>query len=313
MPANLTPDYLAAEREYREARAPAERIAALERMLATLPKHKGTEKLQADLRRRLSQARKESQKKGPAHSSPFYLVEREGAGQVVLIGPPNSGKSQLVCALTHARPEVADYPFTTRLPTPGMMNYEDVQIQLVDLPPISSQFMEPWIPQVIRNAHTGVLVVDLAESELLEQVEFIAGMLERNRLGRPPLLVGNKLDLPGAELGLAVLQDLYGDRYRCLGLSAATGRNLEVLVGAVFDVLGLVRVYTKAPGKKFDRTAPYVLRRGQTVEDAARLVHQDFAHRLKYARLFHLSGGPDGLLVERHHLVEDRDVLEFHI
>ena|SRR5215471_6222501 len=161
MPANLTPEYLAAEREYKSAQTHVEKIEALERMLARLPKHKGTEKLQADLKRRLSQARKESQKKGGAHTVPFWVVEREGAGQVALIGPPNSGKSKLLCALTHARPEVADYPFTTRLPTPGMMTFENVQIQLVDLPPLAAEFMEPWLPRVIRAAHAAVLVLNL--------------------------------------------------------------------------------------------------------------------------------------------------------
>ena len=124
MPANLSPDYLAAEQDYRAARTASEKIAALERMLATIPKHKGTEKLQADLKRRISQTRKDAQKKGASHSTPFYLIEREGAGQVALIGPPNSGKSLLVRAVTHAEPEVADYPFTTRFPTPGMMAFE---------------------------------------------------------------------------------------------------------------------------------------------------------------------------------------------
>jgi ribosome-interacting GTPase 1 len=313
MPANLTPDYLAAEREYKSAQTHAEKIAALERMLATLPKHKGTEKLQADLRRRLSQARKESQKKGPAHAAPFYAVEKEGAGQVVLIGPPNSGKSQLVAALTHAEPEVADYPFTTSFPTPGMMPYEDVQIQLVDLPPVAVEFMEPWTPQVIRNANLGVLLVDVNEPAVLDRIEFIEQTIERNRLARPPLLAGNKLDLPGAEANLAAIGDLYGGRYRTIGISATTGHNLDQFARAVFDVLELVRVYTKVPGKKADLTAPYVLRRGQTVQDAARLVHKDFAEHLKFARLFRIDGAHDGLMVERTHLVEDRDILEFHI
>ena len=144
MAANLSPDYLEAEREYKSAVTAAEKIAALERMLATVPKHKGTEKLQADIKRKLSQARKDGQKKGgAAHAAPFYQVEREGAGQVALVGPPNSGKSQLVNALTHARPEVADFPFTTRFPTPGMMLYENVHIQLVDLPPLAVEFTEP--------------------------------------------------------------------------------------------------------------------------------------------------------------------------
>ncbi|MBI3666291.1 MAG: 50S ribosome-binding GTPase [Acidobacteria bacterium] len=313
MPANLTPEYLEAEREYKSVSTHAEKIAALERMLSTVPKHKGTEKLQADIKRRLSQARKESQKKGAAHSVPFYLVEREGAGQVALVGPPNSGKSQLVCSLTHARPEVADYPFTTRLPTPGMMSFENVQIQLVDLPPLSAEFMEPWLPQVIRNAHAGLLVVGLEDAAVLDEIEFILETLHKLRLPVPALLVGNKLDLPGAEENFAALEDLYRDRFRCLPVSAATGRNLDRFARTVFDLLGIVRVYTKAPGRTADLTAPFLLRRGQTVHDAARLVHKDFAEKLKFARLFHVSGDRDGLMVERHHVVDDGDILEFHI
>jgi hypothetical protein len=313
MPANLTPEYLAAEREYKNAQTHAEKIAALERMLATIPKHKGTEKLQADLKRRLSQARKESAKKGAAHSTPFYLVDKEGSGQVVLLGPPNSGKSRLVCALTHATPEVADYPFTTRFPTPGMMNYENVQIQLVDLPPISAEFMEPWLPQVVRRADAAVLVVSLEDPAVLDEIDFILHTLERNRLAPPHLLLANKLDLAGAPDTFAALEDLYRDRFRCLAVSASTGLHLDRFTRAVFDLLGIVRVYTKAPGKKADLTSPFVLHRGQTVLDAARLVHKDFADHLKFARLFRPRGGHDGLAVERTHVVEDEDILEFHI
>jgi small GTP-binding protein len=313
MPANLSPDYLEAEREFKAAQTHGEKIAALERMLATVPKHKGTEKLQADIKRRLSQTRKESQKKGGAHTSPFYLVEKEGAGQVVLIGPPNSGKSQLLAALTHAHPEVADYPFTTRVPMPGMLAYQDVQIQLVDLPPLSQEFMEPWLPQVIRSANFGVLVVDLNDSVVLDEIDFICGKLETARLTIPRLLVGNKADLPGAEDNYTALRDLYGERFDCLDVSAVTGLNLEQLRRALFDALHIVRVYTKVPGKKADLTSPFVLRRGGTVQDAARLVHKDFAENLKFARLFHLSGDREGMMVERTHLVEDQDILEFHI
>jgi ribosome-interacting GTPase 1 len=187
MPANLTSDYLAAEQAYQHAQTHQEKIAALEQMLATLPKHKGTEKIQADLRRRLSQARKESQKKGGAHATPPYFVKREGAGQVVLIGPPNSGKSQMVCRLTHARPEVAGYPFTTRLPTPGMMLFENVQIQLVDTPPMSAEFMEPWMAQVIRPAHLSALVVDHNDPDVLGEIEFILQTLEGWHLHAPVL------------------------------------------------------------------------------------------------------------------------------
>jgi hypothetical protein len=313
MPANLTPDYMEAEREYKAAVTQAEKVAALERMLATLPKHKGTEKIQADIRRRLSQARKEAQKKGAHHATPFYLIEKEGAGQVALVGPPNSGKSQLVRSLTHAAPEVADYPFTTRMPTPGMMTFEDVQIQLVDLPPLSNEFMEQWLPQAIRLAHLSVLVVDINDAALLEEIDFILGLLEERRLAPPRLVVGNKIDLPGAADNFAALEELYGGRFPMLAVSAATGEGLDRFRRAVFDALGIVRVYTKVPGRKFELSAPYILKRGKTVADAAAHVHKDFAEQLKFARLFRFSGDRDGLMVERSHVVEDRDILEFHI
>jgi ribosome-interacting GTPase 1 len=314
MPANLSPEYLEAEQQYREAKTPAEKIAALERMLATIPKHKGTEKLQADIKRRLSQTRKEAQqKKGGAHATPFYQVEREGAGQVVLIGPPNAGKSQLLARLTNARPEVADYPFTTRIPLPGMMNFEDVQIQLVDLPPIAPEFTEPWLPQVLRYANLGVLMVDVNEPAVLEQIEYIEQRLDAWRVRRPGLLVANKGDLPGARENFQALEDLFGERYRCLLISAQTGEGLDRFARAVFEGLELVRVYTKAPGKKPDLTAPFVARRGDTVVDVARMVHKDFAEKLKFARLYRLDGDRDGIMVERTYVVQDQDILEFHI
>jgi small GTP-binding protein len=317
MPANLTPDYLSAEQDYKSAHTHQEKIAALERMLATVPKHKGTEKLQADIKRRLSQERKESHRKGGTHSVPIYVVEREGAGQVALIGPPNSGKSQMLASLTHARPEVAAYPFTTRLPTPGMMLFEDVQVQLVDLPPLSREFMAPWLPQTIRGADAGILVVDVNDPDVLDEMEFIERLLEEKRLPRPRMLVGNKLDLPGAADNFTALEELYSGRYRMLAVSATEGHNRDRFRRAVFDMLELVRVYTKAPGKKPDFTAPYVLHRGDTVIDAARHVHKDFAESLKAAWLYrgadaeHGSASPK--MVERTHRVEDRDVLEFHL
>jgi hypothetical protein len=313
MPANLSPEYLAAEEEYRSAGTAAEKIAALERMYATLPKHKGTEKMQADIKRRLSQARKESQKKGASHALPFYFVTREGAGQVALTGPANSGKSSLVRALTHALPEVAEYPFTTRLPMPGMMIFENVQIQLVDLPPISADFTEPWLPQVIRNASASVLVVDVNDPDTLEEIELIEASLRDWRLPLPGLLIGNKIDQPGGEGNFAALADLYQNRYTCVAVSAAAGHGLDRFRRAVFDMLELVRVYTKVPGRKTDLSSPYVLKRGATVLDAARHVHKDFAEHLKFARLFRRTGEHDGLMVERHHVVQDEDILEFHI
>jgi hypothetical protein len=313
MPANLSPDYLDAERDYKSAVTPAEKIDALQRMLATIPKHKGTEKMQADIKRRLAEVRKDSQKKGAAHTTPFYLVHKEGAGQAALVGPPNSGKSQLLAELTHAHVEVAEYPFTTRLPQPGMMKYEDVQVQLLDLPPISDEFNEPWLPQVLRAATICILVVDPCGVEVLDQIESIAARMEQWRVPPPKLLAANKCDLDDEGGNFAALEDLYGGRYRMLPVSALAGVNLDGFARAVFEALNVVRIYTKVPGKKAELATPYILRRGETVLDAARHVHKDFAEQLKYARLFRLNGSRDGLMVERNHLVEDRDILEFHL
>src|SRR5208282_3602888 len=129
MPANLPPQYHKAEYEFRDASTPGERLEKLREMYRLLPKHKGTGK-----------------KVGVS-----YRVPHEGAGQIALVGSPNAGKSALLASLTHAHPEVAAYPFTTRTPQPGIMMWQDVPVQLVDLPPISLEFLEPWVPSIIRS------------------------------------------------------------------------------------------------------------------------------------------------------------------
>lgn len=313
MPANLGPEYLAAEEEFRRAETPHERIAALERMYAALPKHKGTEKLQAELRRRLSAARKEVHGKKGAHQRPFYLVDPEGAGQVALVGPANAGKSSLVRALTHATPEVAPYPFTTQAPVPGMMQYLNTSVQLLDLPPLDPNFAPPWISEVLRHADACALVVDLNDPADLDEISYIEERFDHWRVARPPLLVGNKLDLPGAPDNFAALEDLYHDRYRCLAVSAATGEHLDWFRREAYQLLHVVRVYTKAPGKPADLSAPYTLPQGSSVLDAAARVHKDFAENLRFARLFRPDRPREGLMVDRQHILEDEDILEFHL
>lgn len=313
MPANLGPDYLDAEKEFRLAESPSEKVAALERMYAVLPKHKGTEKLQADIRRRLSQLRRESQKKNGIHGRPFYLFDTEGAGQVALIGPANSGKSSLVRALTKATPEVGPFPYTTHAPTPGMMRYENVPIQLLDLPPVMADFTEPWMPEVLRHADLSALLVDANDPADLEEIEFIEQSLDGWRVVRPALLVASKCDLPGAMENFEAIRDLLGDRYHCIAVSSETRQGLDEFASELFDALHVVRVYTKVPGKHFELDAPYTLPQGATVLDAARRVHKDFAEHLRYARIFHLNHERDGLMVDRNHVLEDQDILEFHI
>jgi hypothetical protein len=325
MPANLTPEYLEAERRFKSVKTTEDKVEALEEMLATIPRHKGTEKMQADLKRRLSKLRAEQARRPASRAGILHRVEKEGAGQVALVGPPNSGKSLLVRRLTHATPEVADYPFTTRVPLPGMMPFEDVQVQLVDLPPVHPDFPESWLYQIIRNTDATLLVVDLSDPDLLEDLETTLGQLANAKvhLGRddPPnapgwlqkrtLLVANKIDASGAREDFEILSELYGERFPMARVSAETGDGLQQLRQAVFEMLAVIRVYTKAPGKKLERTAPYVLKRGARLIDLAAHVHQDFLTQLKYARVWG-HGKFEGQMVNRDHLLEDKDVVELH-
>ena len=334
MPANLTPDYLAAERAYKEATSLPEKIAALEHMLAVIPKHKGTDRLQGDLKRKLSKLREEKESArhaGPARGAPVYHVEKEGAGQVALAGAPNTGKSSLLRCLSHAMPEVGDYPFTTRVAMPGMMKFEDIQIQLVDLPPLDPQYGETWVPQAIRVADAMLIVVDLGAVELLDEIEISVAMLEKAKIainpagelpygyvGKPALVVANKVDVPKAREDFAVFTEMYAGRFPALAVSAATGEGLDALRRAVFDLLGIVRVYTKEPGKKPELTSPYVMKAGATVMDLAARVHKEILAHLKHARIWsqnpaHASHGHvDGQMVNREHRLEDRDIVELH-
>jgi len=312
--ANLSPEYFEAERKYKGAQTPGEKAAALEEMLSSIPKHKGTEKMQADIKSRLAKLRGQTQKKGgPAHAQPYYQVDREGSGQLALVGAPNTGKSSLLRALTHATPEVADYPFTTRLPTPGMMAFEDIQFQLIDLPPISPEFTEYWLPLLIRQTDAVLLVVDLAALDLLDEIEDTRRLLEERRIpmeGTRTLLVANKLDLPGSADNFSALGELFTD-FKMAAVSTATGAGLDELRHAVFDLMDVVRVYTKTPGHKLQRSAPYVLKRGTTALEVAEHVHKEIAEHLKYARIW-AEGRYEGQMVDRHHLVQDGDVIEFH-
>ena len=322
MPANLTPQYLEAERRFRQATTPEDQLAALGEMMATIPKHKGTEHMRADIRRRMAKVRTEAARRRTAGKGPtWHHVPREGAGQIVLVGPPNTGKSQLLAALSNATPVVAPYPFSTRIPLPGMVEFENVQIQLVDLPPIAQETAEPWLFALIRQADGALLVADLCDDDLLialEQTLDLAAQFNV-RLGRrdpaqetvPSLLIGAKADTPGAAERLEILREVHGARFPIFAVSAEAGMNVDVLRGEMFRLLNVIRVYTKAPGRRPDLSTPFVLRRGATVQDAAATVHKDFADRLKYARAWGANTF-EGQMVQREHVLEDGDVLELH-
>jgi len=315
---------MAADKKFKAATTPQQKLAALEEMLSTIPKHKGTEKMQANLKSRIAKLRNETQRrKGAARSRPFYQVEREGAGQIALIGAPNSGKSSILAVLSHAEPEIADYPFTTRVPLAGMVAFEDAQIQLIDLPPISEESAEGWLYGMIRIADGALFVVDLADPDILGSTEQVLALLSSANLTLippgdarapnevPAMFVAAKLDAPGARDTLELFKEFHGRRLPVLPVSAEQDVNLGELRKTMFDMLKIIRVYSKKPGKKPDLTVPYIMKRGTTVLEAAAVVHKEIAERLRYARLWR-RGAIEGQMIGRDDLLEDGDILELH-
>jgi hypothetical protein len=328
MPTNLPPEYFKVEERFRQADSAEEKIACVEKMLSVVPKHKGTDKLRGDLRRRLSDLRDAGKKKkGAARQVSVFQIEREGAGQVVMVGMPNVGKSALVDALTHATPEVADYPFTTWTPTPGMMPVEDIQVQLIDTPPLNEEHVEPEMINLIRRADLVLLVVDL-QTYPMQQLEDAAELLKENRivprhhseryldepgmLFIPFLILVNKVDDETWDEDFAVLRELLGEEWPLIPVSATTGRYFDRLKWAVFEELGVMRLYSKPPGKDPDLTAPFVIEEGSTVEEFAAKVHKDFLANLKSARVWG-SAEFDGQMVGRDYVLQDGDVVELRI
>ena len=325
MPANLTPEYEKADQRYREAGADEEKLIALQEMLSKIPKHKGTDHMQADIKRRISQLRKTMAKKGPSRGVDLFHMPKGGAGQVVLIGAPNAGKSALVAACTNAPVKVAEYPYTTALPAPGMFEHEDLQIQLIDTPPMTAEHVPPGLMGTINFADAIAIVVDAADAPL-EQTEAALAILEdrglelrnvpRDQLDperhrqRPAVLLANKADIadPG---DVEVLRELYGQRLNILEVSATTGAGLPELGAELWRMLALIRVYTKEPGKPVDKVRPYTLPLEATIEDLALEIHRELPEKMKFARIW--GGGRfDGQRVYLSQALHDKDVVEIH-
>jgi hypothetical protein len=329
MPANLTPEYLEAERNFRAAKTDEERLVCLEQMLRTLPKHKGTEKMQADIRRRISKIKikqeeeeaKKASKKGSAHR-----LKKDGCPAVALVGTPNTGKSRLLASLTHAEPEVAPYPFTTRTEYPAIMQYEDVSVMLVDLPPVIPGNVEHWVYEIIRVCEGMLLLVDLQAPDPTEQYAQALQALEqgyifaippdrtpelhfRNRYLRTWLIAG-KFDGDGVEM-LDLFKDTIKTDLPIFPLSAESGLGVSEIQPKIWEMLGRVRAYSKPPGKTPDMKAPFTLPKGSTIAELAEAVHRELAGQVKSARVW---GGArfDGQHVGRDYVIQDGDVVELH-
>ncbi len=317
MPANLPPTYYKLKHQHEAAKTDEERLSLLEEMLRIIPKHKGSEKVVSDIRRRIaSHKRDPSEKggKGASKRSHSEHIPKQGAGQIVLIGPPNGGKSQILSNFTNAKPEVSPTPYTTTLPTIGMLRYENIQFQLIDTPSILLDFISSTVLTLTRSADLVLPIVSLASDNLLDDLDMVVAFLKEADCETPEnghLIIANQLDARGAEERLEILEEFYDDTFQIHPISAETGEGKETLSQVIYTELDILRVYPKAPGKAIERDDPIVLPIGSTVLDAAMELHKDFAE-FRFARIW----GPewhDGQSVSRNDVIHDGDVVEFHL
>ena len=328
MPTNLPPEYFAADKKFREAESASAKISALEEMMSTIPKHKGTDKLRADLRRKISKLKSDKQKKkGATKHESEYHIEKEGAGRVVIVGQPNVGKSSLVAHLTHATPKISESPFTTWQPVPGMMPIEDIQVQLIDTPPLNEEHTEPELFDLLRTSDLILIMVDL-QATPFQQLEDSLEMLKehkivpRNRKEKiekyhqvnaiPVLIVVNKDDDDKCDEDFAVFKELLEIKLPLIPISIIKERSIEKLTAKIFEKLEIIRIYSKPPGKEADLTKPFVVKKGSNVEEFASKVHHDFYQKLKTARVWGINVF-DGQLVGRDHVLHDKDIVELHL
>jgi len=329
MPTNLPADYFNAEERFRSATTPEDKIKYLEEMMSTIPKHKGTAHLRSDLRKKLSKlkAAATSKKTTKKQVSPYH-INKEGAGQIVIIGCTNAGKSSLVQTQTNAEPEISQVPFTTWSPMPGMMYIDNVQVQLIDTPPFCEEYIDPEFLNLIRRVDLVLIMLDL-HTDPVQQLKFIYQELQENRIAPqhleglievedfllyvPSLVLVNKYDNEEYEEHYQIFKELLDLDCPMLPVSTKTGYNIDTFKQTVFDMLGVIRVYSKAPGKEVDKTAPFVIEKGTVMGDFAGKVHKDFQENLKSARIWGTSADFPGQMVSRTHVLEDEDVVELQI
>ncbi len=371
--------------KYMEAKTPEEKLRALQEFLSAVPKHKGTENLIRWARKRMAELREEIEerkRKKSGGSQPSFFIEKSGAAQIVMLGFTNVGKSSLLRALTGAKAEVADYPYTTKRPIPGALKYRDIEFQLIEAPAIipSGGAWNGKVLGLAKNADGLMLVID-ASKEPIKQFQLLQKILRENGIhitkprgyviierGRgvhgiqvklygkllctldevrkllesyriynaivkvygevdldaieesifetvvykPTIVILNKVDLVDNSV-VEEFRKSIPSNIPVLTASAIHGHvNKDEVGRVIFDLLELVRVYTKPPLGEPSKK-PLVLKRGSTVLDVAKAVHSELYERFAYARIWGPSAKYPGQRVGPDHIVEDGDIVEINI
>lgn len=299
MPANLPPQFFQLQNKLKEVKTLEEKIEILKEMLAVCPKHKGTEKVQEEIKRKIAKLKREVPKK--IKREEIYFVKKEGAGQVLVLGPPNSGKTSLVNKLCQTNFKVADFPFTTKIPTPAMMKFENILIQIVDTPPLWQGFKPGWLKNLSKQANLILLLVDLSQDFKSQTKELLEIMQEWQIEKEKIFIVGNKIDIAPPNL-----------KTETFSISAKVGTNLEKLKEKIFKNLRIIRVYAKEPKKEVNFDHPFILKEGTKLIEFVEEINEEWIKKFKGAKLYS-TDLKHFIMVGREYILKDGDIIEIKI
>ena len=390
MPTNLPPQAKKKWAEVEATKNPREKLRLLEEFLSLVPRHKGTARLCVQVKKQMTNLREEiaeRKHKRAGKSGPKIFMQKEGAAQIAILGLTKSGKSSLLSAITNAKVEVSATPFTTREPVPGIMNYKDIQFQLIEAPALmeGSADGRAWGLQTLgiaRNADGIILMVDLSKKPT-EQMSLIMNEtekarilfsrpkarveVERKHLGaglriivvgrlldctfrdveellksfriadgvvkisgearlddveeaifestvyKPTVVVANKLDTEKAHANLKSLKTYESKTLPVIAVSCRTGEGLSRLGDILFEILDIMRIYTKEPNDSEFSMKPFILKKESTIRDLARNIHTDLSKKFSFAKVWakRLVFSPQK--VGATFKLKDGDIVEIHV
>ncbi len=300
MPINAHPEYLNAEKKFHSSQTDEEKLKALEEMIKFVPKHKGAEALRKNIKTRYKKLKQELTIKKKKSSSKKGI--KKAKMQAVLVGLTNSGKSSILKSLTNAEPKIASYGFTTTEPEIGTLSHKGYYIQLIELPPISSETFDRGIA---NNTDTLLIVV-----EKIHEIEEIFKSINKSEIKK--IIIFNKIDLHDENTKRKISETLKSKKYNFVLTSTITNEGIEELKNKITDSFEVIRVYTRHPGKKEkNQDLPVILSPKSTLEDVAEKILHGYSKKVKFAKITGPSCKFPKQQVGLKHIVKDKDIVEF--